>query len=234
MRRTAFAFAACMAATFPMAAKAAVIVHDPVAYAKVIEEVKTALDQLEAIKAQVAEGKRLHDSLNIRSAIDAIAPELSRPELRKVLPDLDALRQAADGKFDALGAIGERAREIRETRRRLTPSPADEAGSALGRSGDLAARDLAVGEAAVRASTERLTGLQALQRAVGQADSARAVADLQARITAEQALILNDHMRLQALALSQAAEERMQRQEELERLAAERKVRMEYYRRGIK
>lgn len=234
MRRTAFVFAACMAATFPMAVKAAVIVHDPVAYAKVIEEVKTALDQLEAIKAQVAEGKRLHDSLNIRSAIDAIAPELSKPELRKVLPDLDALRQAADGKFDALGAIGERAMEIREARRRLTPDPIGDANAALTRSGDLAARDLAVGEAAVRASAERLAGLQELQSAVGRADSARAVADLQARISAEQALILNDHMRLQALALGQAAEERMQRQEELERLAAERKVRMEYYRRGIK
>lgn len=231
MRRTAFAFAACMAATFPMAAKAAVIVHDPVAYAKVIEEVKTALDQLEAIKAQVAEGKRLHDSLNIRSAIDAIAPELSRPELRQALPDLDALRLAADGKFDALGAIGERAREIRAARRKLTPDPVGDANLALTRSGDLAARDLAVGEAAVRASAERLTGLQELQRAVGRADSARAVADLQARISAEQAMILNDHMRLQALALGQAAEERMQRQEAKERSAQRRRERMEMARR---
>ncbi|WP_369062171.1 type IV secretion system protein [Caulobacter sp. 73W] len=221
------------ALTIGQPVQAAVIVHDPTAYAKLIEELRAAIDQLDTLKAQLAEGKRLHDSLNLRSAIDAVAPELSRSELRRALPELDALQQAASGKFEALGAIGDRARQIREARRKLAPAAA-EATTSLERQGDLAARDLAVGEAAAQASADRLAGLQTLQAAIGKADSARAVADLQARISAEQALILNDQMRLQALAIAQAAEARMQRQEELERIATERRARMEFFRRGIK
>ncbi|MDG2520514.1 type IV secretion system protein [Caulobacter segnis] len=230
MRRLLCGVVACAVLAMSHPARAAVIVHDPVAYAKIIDEVRAAIEQLDTLKAQLAEGKRLHDSLNLRSAIDAIAPELSAPELRKALPDVSALEQAASGRFEALGAIGDRARQIREARRKLAPAAGEEA-SPLARQGDLAARDLAVGEAAVRASSERLTGLRALQAAVGQADSARAVADLQARIAAEQALILNDQMKLQALALAQAAEERMERQEARERSAQRRRDRMELARR---
>lgn len=224
------ALAAALALGLP--AKAAVIVHDPVAYAKLVEELRAAVDQLATLKAQLEEGKRLHDSLNIRSAIDAIAPGLSVDDLRRALPELSALEQAASGEFEALGEIGERARQIRDARRILSPTDAPR--SPLDRQGDLAARDLAVGEAAISATAERLTGLRALQTAVGKAESARAVADLQARISAEQALILNDQMRLQAIALAQEAEARMQRQEALERIASERKARMEFARRGFK
>ncbi|WP_369059071.1 type IV secretion system protein [Caulobacter sp. 73W] len=226
MKPTGVILATALAVCGVSPAKAAVIVHDPTAYLKVVEEVRAALDQLEALKAQLAEGKRLHDSLNVRSAIDAIAPELSKTELRKALPELDALRKAAGGQLEALGAIGDRAREIREARRGVGPALTDSE-RLLARDGDLAARDLAVGEAAIHASAERLEGLRHLQTAVGKAESARAVADLQARISAEQALILNDQMRLQAFALSQEAEERMRLQEAKERSAQRRRDRMD-------
>ncbi|WP_269714869.1 type IV secretion system protein [Caulobacter sp. NIBR2454] len=233
MRPAVLAAIVCGASLTVAPAHGAMIVHDPTAYAKLVEELRTALDQLDTLKSQLAEGRKLHDSLNIGSAIDQIAPQLAGADLRKALPDLAALQAAARGDLSALGAIGEEARQIREARRKYRPEQGDAAGAILERGGDLAARDLAVGEAATKAAGERLEGLRELQVAVGRAESARAVADLQARISAEQALIANDQMRLQALALTQAAEERMQRQEAMERAAAERKARMEFYRRGF-
>lgn len=57
--------------------------------------------------------------------------------------------------------------------------------------------------------------------------------DLQARIAAEQAMSLNDQMRLQGLAMAQDAEARLQQQRDRERAEAARQARMQRYRSGF-
>jgi type IV secretion system protein VirB5 len=57
--------------------------------------------------------------------------------------------------------------------------------------------------------------------------------DLQARATTEQAMIANDQMRLQGIAMAQAAEDRLQAQRDRERMLAARDARMATYRRGF-
>ena len=57
--------------------------------------------------------------------------------------------------------------------------------------------------------------------------------DLQARATTEQAMIANDQMRLQGIAMAQAAEDRLQAQRERERMLAARDARMAGYRQGF-
>ena len=57
--------------------------------------------------------------------------------------------------------------------------------------------------------------------------------DLNARLTAEQALIQNEQVRLQGLALTQAAETRLEDQRARERIAAERSARMDAYRQAF-
>ncbi|MDB5457644.1 MAG: hypothetical protein JWP92_3229 [Caulobacter sp.] len=217
----------------PAAQAAALVVYDPASYAKLIEQAKTALDQLQALKAQAQQDQRLFDSLNQASGVGQIAPALSTPALRQILPDTSALTAAAKGDLSALGAIGTRAAAIRHDNRLYTGPPGDAAGSELETTGTRAARDLALGEAVVTAGTQRLVGLQSLQQAIDTAPSARAVLDLQARAALEQAMIANDQMRLQALAMAQAAEERLQIQRERERRAAAKEARMAFYRRGF-
>lgn len=219
------------------AAQAQHIVHDPTAYARLVEDARTALQQLRALQAQVEQGQALFDSLNAISDVNALASVLGLPEVRNPLPDLRALRAAADGDLTALGDLADRAEAIRRETRLYTP-PLGDAESyyrdSLERSGARTARDLAIGEAVSRASDQRLEGLESLRRALDAAPNARAVMDLEARLAAEQALIQNEQLRLQGLALTQAAEIRLEEQRAREQAEAARTARQAVYERAFR
>lgn len=221
-------------------ARAQQIVHDPTSYAKMVEEARTALQQLQALQAQVEQGRQLFDSLNGLSDVNALAGALGLPEVRNPLPDLAALRAAADGDLSALGRLAERADAIRAEHRLYTPPsgdlPAAEAWyrDSLERAGARGARDLALGEAIGEAADQRLEGLETLRRALDTAPNARAVMDLEARLAAEQALIQNEQVRLQGLALAREAEARLEEQRARERAEAARAARLDAYERAFR
>ena len=219
--RLAAAAALALMLTTSSGVQAAMLVYDPTSYAKLIEQAKTALDQLESLKAQITQGKQLFDSLNSASGIATIAADLGVPQLREVLPDVTALAAAAKGDLKDLGAIGERADAIRAAARLYTAVTGDPRGADLEAAGERAARDLALGEAVATAGAKRLAGLESINAALAAAPNARAVLDLQARAAAEQAMIANDQMRLQGLAMTQQAEQRLQDQRDRERMMAD-------------
>ncbi|WP_374274496.1 type IV secretion system protein [Brevundimonas sp.] len=216
------------------------IVHDPRALAQMIEEARTTLDQLRALQTQVEQGRQLFDSLNDLSGINALAGELGLPTVRNPLPDMRALRAAADGDLSALGDLADRADAIRRDTRLYTPPAGDldpaEAyyRDSLERAGARTARDLAIGEAVGGAADRRLEGLETLRSALDTAPNARAVLDLEARLAAEQAMIQNEQVRLQGLALTQAAEARLEEQRARERAEAARTARMDVYERAFR
>lgn len=219
------------------AAQAQHIVHDPTTYARLVEDARTALQQLRALQAQVEQGQALFDSLNAISDVNALASALGLPEVRNPLPDLKALRAAADGDLTALGDLTDRAEAIRRETRLYTPPTGDAESyyrDSLERSGARTARDLAIGEAIGRASDQRLEGLESLRRALDAAPNARAVLDLDARLAAEQALIQNEQLRLQGLALTQAAEARLEEQRAREQAEAARTARQAVYERAFR
>lgn len=209
-------------------AQAQTIVHDPTSYAKLIEQAKTALDQLRALEAQVQQGKTLLDSLNLTSAAGQLAPDLKRPTVRDVLPDLKTWSEILTG---GASALGQRTQALRQAQR-LYAAPAD-SGSNLETTGVQAARNLALAQTVTDAGAQRQAGLVTLQGAIDQATTVRAVLDLQARLASEQTLIANDQMRLQGLAMAQAAEAQLATQQDRERAAQSRAARMAYYRRGF-
>ena len=226
----AISAALALAAT-PAAAQ--LVVHDPTTYSSLIQQATTALNQLQELKAQVGEARRLYDGFNTASGAGALAGLLKAPELRAYVPDLDKYVAAAKGDLQALGTLGRKAADIRQAQRLYT-APADDAlGQDLERQGDRAARDLALGQAAAAAGAQRLEGLLELTAALDTAPNARAVMDLQACIAAEQAMSLNDQMRLQGLAMAQDAEARLQQQRDRERAEAARQARMQRYRSGF-
>jgi type IV secretion system protein VirB5 len=236
-----FAAAAC-AALLLMAAPAASaqqIVYDPTAYAQMIRDARTTLEQLQALQAQMEQQRALFESLNDLSDVNRLAQALGLPQVRNPLPDLRSLRAAADGDLAALEDLAERADAIRRETRLYTPpheglSEADAwYRDSLERAGARTARDLALGEAVDEASDRRLDGLEALRQALDTAPNARAVLDLEARLAAEQALIENEQLRMQGLALTQAAEARLEEQRARERAEAARAARQAAYERAF-
>ncbi|WP_438850974.1 type IV secretion system protein [Brevundimonas nasdae] len=233
MRRSILPIAVALAAMTAVPAHAQTLVHDPRSLAQMVQDARTAIEQLDSLKAQVQQGQELFASLNELSNVNAIAERLGLPEIRNPLPDMATLRSAADGDLSALGELAERADAIRRETRVYTPAAPSAAADALERSGARTARDLAIGEAVDRSATDRLEGLETLRRALDTAPNARAVMDLNARLAAEQALVQNEQVRLQGLALTQAAEARLEDQRARERIAAERSVRMDAYRQAF-
>ena len=233
MRRSILSIAVALAAMTAVPAHAQQVVYDPTSFAQMVKDARTAIEQLDSLKAQVQQGQELFASLNELSNVNAIAERLGLPEIRNPLPDMATLRSAADGDLSALGELAERADAIRRETRVYTPAAPSAAADALERSGARTARDLAIGEAVDRSATDRLEGLETLRRALDTAPNARAVMDLNARLAAEQALVQNEQVRLQGLALTQAAEARLEDQRARERIAAERSVRMDAYRQAF-
>ncbi|MFC5389613.1 type IV secretion system protein [Brevundimonas bullata] len=233
MRRSILSIAVALAAVTAVPAHAQQVVYDPTSFAQMVKDARTAIEQLDSLKAQVQQGQELFASLNDLSNVNAIAERLGLPEIRNPLPDMATLRSAADGDLSALGELAERADAIRRGTRVYTPAAPSAAADALERSGARTARDLAIGEAVDRSATDRLEGLETLRRALDTAPNARAVMDLNARLAAEQALIQNEQVRLQGLALTQAAEARLEEQRARERIAAERSARMDAYRQAF-
>ena len=234
MKRPLITIALATAVTFGgSAAHAQLAVYDATSYAKLIEQATTAVNQLNQLKTQVTQGQQLFSSLNDASGVSQVASALGVPSLRSFLPDTSAFSAVTRGDFSALGAIGAKAEGIRSANRLWTAPTDDAYGADIEAAGQRAARDLALGQSVTDAGAQRLEGLKDLQAAIDTAPSARAVMDLQARATTEQAMIANDQMRLQGIAMAQAAEDRLQAQRERERMLAAREARMAAYKQGF-
>ena len=238
MRRHLLAAAsAVLALALCAPAHAQIAVFDSANYAKLLQETQTALNQLQQLEKQVAQGEQLVTngqqlltSLNQISNVNGIATVLEQPALRGFLPDANAYVGASSsgGSLSTLGVIGQAAQVIR-TANQLYTAPAGSAYASLTTSGNQAALNLATGQAVVQAGATRLAGLQQLQTSIDTAPNARAVAEIEARLVAEQAMIANDQMRIQGLAMTQAAQGQLLTQQNAERAAAASQARLSLY-----
>jgi type IV secretion system protein VirB5 len=125
--------------------------------------------------------------------------------------------------------IGQAAQAVRTANQLFTAPAGSTFGANLAVSGNQAALNLATGQAIVQAGATRLTGLQQLESGLDTAANARAVLDLQARAQMEQAMIVNDQMRIQGLAMTQSAQAQVQTQRNQEQAAAASQARLSLY-----
>ena len=218
-------------------AHAQMAVFDSANYAKLLLQTQTALNQLQQLEKQVAQGEslvsqggQLLTSLNQISNVNGLATVLEQPAVRGFLPDANTYVSASSsgGSLTTLGVIGQAAQVIR-TANQLYTAPNSGAFASLNVSGNQAALNLATGQAVVQAGATRLTGLQQLQTAIDTAPNARAVAEIEARLVAEQAMIANDQMRIQGLAMTQGAQTQVLNQQNAEKAAQASQTRLSLY-----
>lgn len=230
----AAAAALMMAAAAPAQAQLGLgqIVSDPGAYARFASELTELQRHYETLQQQLSQGKQLYDDFNKLTDVNSLAGTLNNPALRRYLPaEVQDTSRLLNGSLSDLGSIGSRATSLRDANRLFTPvtsglSPVEEYyQNSLVKSGDRAARDIALGEKAYQTAAQRQAGLDELRLALNNAKTAKEVMDLQARIAAEQALINNDQMQLQGLAMMQEAERRLAEQRDREAAAQRRQSR---------
>lgn len=235
MRRSILLTAtALLVAAAAAPSRAEMVVTDPGAYAKMLDQIREAQAQLSQLQEQVrqgteliGQGQRLYDSLNQISNVNSIGGLLNTPAVRTLLPaEFSDARRLMSADLNDLGSLTGRATAIRDANRIYSPGAAEGLSEAekyyretLERAGVRAARDMAVGERVSQTADQRLQGLEQLREALSTAPNARAVLDLQARIDAEAAMIQNDQMRLQGVAIMQAADERLETQRQREAAA---------------
>lgn len=203
-------------------------VHDTATFLQTLSTVKNTLSMIEQGKQQISQATELYNSVNKLTNVNQIASSLNTDAVRHLLPtEARDIQKLMSSDMSGLGSLGSSAARIRSSNRIELPelrpgATAFERSSrdSLSRSGDMAARDAAIAEAAYGVTARRTTGLEELRSSLDTASDAKEVMDIQARVGVENAHIQNDAVQLQALQMRQQAEQRIRSQRESEEILA--------------
>lgn len=210
MNKTILTFSVAIAITAPLPAMAqGMPVHDSASLIQQISAVRQALQVVAQGKAQIAEAQKLYQDLNKLTDIPRMAQQLQTDALRELDTSTGSLKGFGTGDLDVVGAGRGKADAVyRGLLAKLGLGGSEESRAAF----DLNARNIGIqaglAENIGAAVTSRAQGLEQLRSRLASAGTSKEVADLTARLQLESAAMQNDQLRLQAIALQQAAQER--------------------------
>jgi type IV secretion system protein VirB5 len=219
MRVSRFLIAAALAG-LPASgfAQQGVPVFDAGAIAKHVEQISKLTEQIKTMEAQLTQAKQLYESFNKLTDVNDIASLLSSEEFRKHLPkEFGEIEKLVSGGGGSLAGIVDRY---------LDQNRAYQGGDAnsfyrteLDRIARQTGAKHSIGQSVYDTASKRIDGLEELRQKITGSKDAKDVLDLSARIQAEQALLQNEVLRMQGLAMVQQARGDMdgQRQKERER-----------------
>lgn len=199
-------------------AQQGVPVFDAGAIAKHVEQIGKLTEQIKTMEAQLTQAKQLYESFNKLTDVNDIASLLNSEEFRKHLPkEFGEIEKLVSGGGGSLAGIVDRY---------LDQNRAYQGGDAnsfyrteLDRIARQTGAKHSIGQSVYDTASKRIDGLEELRQKITGSKDAKDVLDLSARIQAEQALLQNEVLRMQGLAMVQQARGDMdgQRQKERER-----------------
>lgn len=199
-------------------AQQGVPVFDAGAIAKHVEQIGKLTEQIKTMEAQLTQAKQLYESFNKLTDVNDIASLLSSEAFRKHLPkEFGEIEKLISGGGGSLGGVVDRY---------LDQNRAYQGGDAnsfyrteLDRIARQTGAKHSIGQSVYDTASKRIDGLEELRQKITASKDAKDVLDLSARIQAEQALLQNEVLRMQGLAMVQQARGDMdgQRQKERER-----------------
>ncbi len=217
----------CLAAIvmLPLASSAAAqIVFDPNVFARQFEQltelkkqVDTLTTQLKVAQDQLSQAKQLYDSFNKLTNANDIGSLLNTPEFRKVLPqqfsDIEKL-VSGQGSGNFANAVNS---YLTQNRAYAGNSANSYYQSELDRIARQTGAKHSLGQAVYDTASQRIDALEELRKRISSASDVKETLDLSARLQAEQALLQNDVLRMQGLAMIQQARADMDGQREREK-----------------
>ncbi len=221
-RRHGAAAAVIMIFSAGTAASHGIPVIDQTAILKHIESIAQLKSQLTALHQQIEQAQQLYGSLNKLTDMADVANVLNDPAVRKALPsDFATIEDLLTG--TGSGVFGQSASRFVELNSNYRTDADDFYAKELSRIQTQYAGQMSLGQQIYNAATKRMEGVDELREKISSARDAKEIADLQARLQAEQVFMQLDVMRMEGLQMVQRA----QAQVDVQRNAEEWRQRMD-------
>lgn len=197
-------------------AQQGVPVFDAGAIAKHVEQIGKLTEQIKTMQAQLTQAKQLYESFNKLTDVNDVASLLSSDEFRKHLPkEFGEIEKLVSGGGSSLASVFDRYLDQNRVYQ------GGDANSFYRTELDRIARQTgakhSIGQSVYDTASKRIDGLEELRQKITASKDAKDVLDLSARIQAEQALLQNEVLRMQGLAMVQQARGEMDGQRAEER-----------------
>lgn len=211
--------AAALAATIILSAGGAagqgIPVIDQTAILKQIESIAQLKSQLDALHQQIEQAQQLYGSLNKLTDMADVASVLNDPSIRKALPsDFAAIEGLLKG--EGTGVFKDSASKFLEGNSTYRTDADDFYAKELARVQNKNAGQMSLGQQIYDAATKRIDGIDQLREKISTASDAKEIADLQARLQAEQAFLQSDVLRMEGLRMVQQAQNQVDEQRKAE------------------
>ncbi|SCX35832.1 type IV secretion system protein [Agrobacterium rosae] len=198
----AAALAIGLTGTLPASAQVAVV--DFRAIAQAIEQVRQLQSQLTQLQQTYAAIAHLP-----RNELNRLARQFDTSQFRNPLGTSSA---SIGGMLDGSGSLAAGAQGYLDRNRVYAPPGQDFQATQMGRNANSIANAQAIAAQLYQSAASHIQTLQGLEGELASAPDAKAIADLQARLTMEQASFQGQQLQAQSLAMWQAAQERNQDQ----------------------
>jgi type IV secretion system protein VirB5 len=188
------------AASFTPTASAQMAVVDVRAIGQLIQQIRMMQQQLETARGQLREAQATFQAMTGRRGME----QLLAGEVRNYLPpDWQQLASVIDATSTQYGALARELDQLIDRNAVLSDAELGALGARPRTAIDEDRRDIALTQALSRSALDaagaRFDSLRALIEAIPTATDAKAAMDLQARISAEQVMLANEHAKLAAL-----------------------------------
>ncbi|PWC40951.1 type IV secretion system protein [Azospirillum sp. TSO35-2] len=220
MRRPAFAATVTVIAAAALPARAQYQVLDVTNLARNIEQVQQLAQQLQVMQQQYQQLLNTYQAVAHApsDALNQLGRQLNVDPFRNALPaQSGALGSVMNGTTLGPGTLGAVAQGYLERNRVYAPASPDFQAQEMQRNATSVAGAQAMAGELYQSAADRVTALQGIEAQLATASDAKAVADLAARIGAEQAYIQAQQVQAQSLLLWQQAQMRNRDQREQER-----------------
>ena len=209
------ALAAALVLSAGGAAGQGIPVIDQTAILKHIESIAQLKSQLDALHQQIEQAQQLYGSLNQLTDMADVANVLNDPAIRKALPsDFAAIEGLLKG--EGSGVFKDSASKFLEGNSTYRTDADDFYAKELARVQNKNAGQMSLGQQMYDAATKRIDGIDQLREKISTAGDAKEIADLQARLQAEQAFLQTDVLRMEGLRMVQQAQTQVDEQRKAE------------------
>ena len=215
MKIATFILANAVALAASGAAQSATIVFDPTIFGQAVQQVAYLTQQITLMQQQYQQMMQTYQAIAHlpQNGLANIGQQLNTTQFRNALPPQGAyLGSMMDGTSLGSAGLGAAAQTYLNQNRVHLPSALDFQSTELQRNANSVAGAQAMASTLYQSAANRITVLQGIEPLLATAPDAKAIADIQARIAAEQAYIQAQQVQAQSLAMWQASQERNQSQ----------------------